>query len=212
MVDAIDVRLREGKGGEEFKVAKARIMVVDDESIVRMDIREILLEEGYEVVAEASDGEAAIAQALTHQPDLIIMDVKMPRMNGLKAGRIIYQKAGIPLLALTAYSHGQLVQEAKTAGIIAYLVKPVTESDLIPSLEIALAQAERLKRMNAQVEDLKQSLANRKLVESAKGLLMERYRLNERAAYGKMRSFCMDRRVTLEELARTIIQLESFPE
>ncbi len=187
-------------------------MVVDDESIVRMDIREILLEQGYEVVAEASDGEAAIAQALAHRPDLIVMDVKMPKMNGLKAGRIIYQKTSIPLLALTAYSHGQLVDEAKTSGIMAYLVKPVTESDLIPSLEIALAQADRLKRMNAQIEDLKQSLANRKLVERAKGLLMEQHQLNEKAAYEKMRSFCMDRRVTLEELARTIIQLEAFPE
>ncbi len=193
-------------------MAKARIMVVDDESIVRMDIREILLEQGYEVVAEASDGEAAIAQALAHRPDLIVMDVKMPKMNGLKAGRIIYQKASIPLLALTAYSHGELVDEAKTSGIMAYLVKPVTESDLIPSLEIALAQADRLKRMNAQIEDLKQSLANRKLVERAKGLLMEQHQLNERVAYEKMRSFCMDRRVTLEELARTIIQLEAFPE
>ncbi len=193
-------------------MAKARIMVVDDESIVRMDIREILLEQGYEVVAEASDGEAAIAQALAHRPDLIVMDVKMPKMNGLKAGRIIYQKTSIPLLALTAYSHGQLVDEAKTSGIMAYLVKPVTESDLIPSLEIALAQADRLKRMNAQIEDLKQSLANRKLVERAKGLLMEQHQLNEKAAYEKMRSFCMDRRVTLEELARTIIQLEAFPE
>gem|GEM_PF-373848 len=207
-----DWRLREGNGGEEFKLAKARIMVVDDESIVRMDIKEMLIEEGYSVVAEASDGEAAVEQALRHRPDLIVMDVKMPRMNGLKAGRIIYQKTGIPLLALTAYSHGQLVQEAKTSGIIAYLVKPVTESDLLPSLEIALAQAEQLKRMNAEIADLKQTIVNRKLVERAKGILMEQYQLNERTAYGKMRSFSMARRVTMEELAHTIIQQGSFPE
>ncbi len=188
-------------------MGKARIMVVDDESVVRMDIKEMILDEGYDVVAEASNGEAAVEQALLKLPDLILMDVKMPKMDGLKASRIIYQKTKIPILALTAYTQSQLIDEAKDAGIITYLVKPVTESDLVPGIEMALAQAARMKELSEKVEHLSRSLDARKRIEQAKGVLMHKKDIPEAEAYQKMRTYCMDNSMKMEELANRIIDL-----
>lgn len=195
---------RTAKGGS--RVPKARIMIVDDEPVFRMDIREMLTEEGYEVVAEAANGEAAIEQAVRARPDLILMDVKMAKMDGLKAGRIIHQMTKIPIVILTAYSQAQLVDEAKAAGVIGYLVKPVTEADLVPGIEMALAHAARLRELDKTVERLHQSLEARKLVERAKGLLMERFSWTEAQAYERMRRHAMEHRVTLEDVARRVIQ------
>ncbi|MBX6396275.1 MAG: response regulator [Alicyclobacillaceae bacterium] len=192
-------------------MAKARIMVVDDESILRMDIREMLEEAGYEVVAEAANGEAAIELAHVHRPDLIIMDVKMSKMNGVKAGRIIFNKLQIPILLLTAYSDGALIEAAKEAGIVAYLVKPVSEADLIPAIEIALAQGSRLMQLSSNIRRLEQQLETRKLVERAKGILMERYLLPEQRAYELLRKESMDRRIPMERLAREVIGTGRLP-
>lgn len=186
-------------------MAKARIMLVDDESVVRIDMREMLLSEDYDVVAEASNGESAIELALVHRPDLIVMDVKMPKMDGLTASRIIYQKAGIPILVLTAYNQSQLIDDAKAAGIIGYLVKPVTESDLVPAIEMALAQAERLKRLSEEKFALIEQLRERKLVERAKGLLMKEDGLTESEAYQRMRSYAMNHQTTLVATALAIL-------
>lgn len=187
-------------------MGKARIMIVDDESILRMDIREMLEEGGYEVVAEAGNGEAAVELAHIHHPDLIIMDVKMPRLNGMKASRIIHSKLRIPIVLLTAYSDGQLVEDAKTAGVVAYLVKPVSESDLIPAVEIALAQGARLLQLSSSIRRLEKQLEIRKLVERAKGILMEQYGLSEQRAYEMLRSESMNRRIPLERMAQEVIE------
>ncbi len=191
-------------------MAMARIMVVDDESVVRMDIKEMLLDEGYDVVAEAANGEVAIEQALKHLPDLILMDVKMPKMSGLKASSIIYQKTRIPILILTAYSESQLIDEAKAAGIIGYLVKPVAESDLVPGIEMALSQAKRLRKLSSEIIRLEKNLETRKLVERAKGIVMEHHQISEELAYSQMRQFCMNNQVTLEQVSRQIITSNCF--
>ena len=187
-------------------MVKAKIMLVDDESVVRIDMREMLLLEGYDVVAEASNGETAIEQALLHRPDLIIMDVKMPKMDGLTASRIIYQKTHIPILVLTAYNQSQLIDDAKAAGIISYLVKPVTESDLVPAIEMALAQAERLKRLADEMDKLESQLKERKFVERAKGMLMDREGLSESQAYQRIRRQAMNQQTTVAAIAAIIVR------
>ncbi|WP_082685421.1 ANTAR domain-containing response regulator [Ferroacidibacillus organovorans] len=184
---------------------KARIILVDDESIVRMDIREMLMLEGYNVVAEASNGETALEQTLRHQPDLIVMDIKMPKMDGITASRIIYQTWRIPILLLTAYNQSQFIDGAKEAGIIGYLVKPITESDLAPAIEIALAQAARLRRLIDEKTALQERLKERKLIERAKGVLMNRSGSTEDEAYQCMRSQAMNRQTSLAVVAKKIL-------
>lgn len=164
-------------------MGKHRLMVVEDESILRMDIKEMLIENGYEVVAEANSGDKAIELAATRKPDLIVMDIKMPKMNGIKASRIIYQAFQIPVLLLTAYSERDLVEEAKNAHILGYLVKPVTERDLIPAVEIALAQANRLKAMANDIKKMEEKIQDQKIIQRAKGILMEVYQVSEEQAF-----------------------------
>ncbi len=184
---------------------KARILLVDDESIVRMDMREMLMLEGYDVVAEASNGETAIEQTLRHQPDLIVMDIKMPKMDGITASRIIDQTWRIPILLLTAYNQSQLIDDAKEAGIFGYLVKPITELDLAPAIEIALAQAERLRRLINEKSELEERLKERKLIERAKGVLMDHSGSTEAEAYQCMRSQAMNRQASLAVVAKKIL-------
>lgn len=187
-------------------MSKTRIMVVDDESILRMDLREMLEEAGYEIAAEANNGDLAIELAAAHQPDLIIMDVKMPGMNGIKASRIIQQSFHIPVLLLTAYSKTELVEKARHAGVVGYLVKPITERDLIPAVEMALAQAERLKELKQELSQLEQKVESQKAINKAKGILMELYGWNEEEAYSRLRSHCMDRQIKMEEAAAFILK------
>lgn len=184
---------------------KKRIMVVEDESIVRLDIAIMLKEAGYEVAAQVGDGEKAIEQAYLLEPDLIIMDIKMPKLNGLKASEIISKKMNIPILILTAYSQREYIDKAKQANIVGYLVKPITEANLIPAVEIALKQAETANAFREQVENMNKQLNERKLVEKAKGIIMEKYNLPEDAAYKKMRKISMNQQVTLENVAKRII-------
>lgn len=146
-------------------MSKGRIMVVDDESILRMDIKEMLQEAGYDVVAEANNGETAIELAAKHIPDLIVMDVKMPKMNGMKAARIINRSFDIPTLLLTAYTEEELIAEAREAYIFGYLVKPITEKDLIPAVEVALGQAKRVKSLIGSIKEMEQKMEMRKRVE-----------------------------------------------
>lgn len=184
---------------------KGRIMVVDDESILRMDLREMLEDAGYEVVEEANSGDLAVELAAAHQPDLIVMDVKMPGMNGIKASRIIQQSFHIPVLLLTAYSKTELVEKARHAGVIGYLVKPITERDLIPAVEMALAQAERLRELKAGIEKLEQKVEEQKKINKAKGILMEQYGWSEDEAYRRLRSHCMDQQIKMGEAADFIL-------
>jgi AmiR/NasT family two-component response regulator len=189
-----------------MKMSKARIMVVDDESILRMDIKEMLIEAGYDVVAEANTGELAIELAALHRPDLIVMDVKMPKMNGIKASKIIQQSFKIPVLLLTAYSETDLIKEARNANVVGYLVKPISEQDLIPAVEVALGQSERIKALLGNIQELEYKMETRKLVEKAKGILMEIYKISEEDAYKKIRSYCMTNRTSMKEVAEYVIK------
>lgn len=186
-------------------MSKGRIMVVDDESILRMDIKEMLQEAGYEVVAEANNGEAAIELSARHVPDLIVMDVKMPKMNGMKAARIINRSFEIPTLLLTAYTEGELITEAKEAHIFGYLVKPITERDLIPAVEVAIGQAQRVQSLMGSIKEMERKMEVRKQVERAKGVLMDVYQLSEERAYQTMRTYCMNTRKTMGEVAEHIL-------
>ena len=180
-------------------------MVVEDESILRMDIKEMLKEAGYEVVAEANSGDKAIELAALHKPDLIVMDVKMPKMNGIKASRIIYQAFEIPTLLLTAYSERDLVEEAKNAHILGYLVKPVSERDLIPAVEIALAQASRLKDMANEIKKMEEKFQDQKVIQRAKGILMDIYQVSEEQAFKMLRSYSMNQGKSMKKVADYIL-------
>lgn len=182
-----------------------KILIVDDEPIIRMDLREMLEAEGYRVVAEAKNGEEAVELAYRHKPDLIIMDVKMPVMNGIKASDIIRKATDASVLLLTAYSQKELVQDAKNAGVTAYLVKPITEEDLIPAVEIALSQRERVNSLKKDIHDLKVKFEERKIVERAKGKVMSQFACNEEEAYQWMRNQSMTKRIPLPKLAEQLL-------
>ena len=184
---------------------KHTIVVVDDDPIIRMDIREMLEEEGYAVAGEAKNGEEAVALVARLKPDLVIMDVKMPVMNGIKASRIIRKMQDTSVLLLTAYSQKELVQDAKSAGVAAYLVKPVSEEDLIPAVEIALSQKERIDGLKKDLEELRQSLEDRKRIEKVKGMMMKAYALEEEEAYRRLRDASMAARISLGKLAEQLL-------
>jgi len=184
---------------------KKRIMVVEDESIVRLDVSLMLEDAGYSVVAQAGDGESAVEQAFAHQPDLIIMDIKMPKLNGLKASQIISNKMNTPILLLTAYSQQEFINKAKESNIYGYLVKPITEASLIPAVEIALKQAERSNEFREKINSMELKIKSRKIIERAKGLLMDKKNLSEDIAFQKMRKISMDKQVPLENIAKRII-------
>lgn len=186
-------------------MGKYRLMVVEDESILRMDIKEMLVEAGYDVVAEANSGDKAIELAAHHKPDLIVMDIKMPKMNGIKASRIIYQAFQIPSLLLTAYSERDLVEEAKNAHILGYLVKPVSENALIPAVEIALAQAKRLVALAMDIKKMEEKIQDQKVIQRAKGILMEVYEVSEEQAFKMLRSYSMNHGKTMKAVADSIL-------
>lgn len=188
-----------------MKMGKYRLMVVEDESILRMDIKEMLIEAGYDVVAEANSGDKAIELAALHRPDLIVMDIKMPKMNGIKASRIIYQAFQIPSLLLTAYSERDLVEEAKNAHILGYLVKPVSENALIPAVEIALAQAKRLVALAMDIKKMEEKIQDQKVIQRAKGILMEVYEVSEEQAFKMLRSYSMNNGKTMKAVADSIL-------
>lgn len=183
-----------------------RIVLVEDESIVRMDVKMILEDAGYDVVGEAGNGEKAIEVVDQVKPDLIIMDIKMPKMNGLKASKIISQKFKTPILLLTAYSQKDFVDKAKEANIVGYIVKPVSSDRLIPAIEIALHQAEVSRHYEQKVVEADRQLQERKLIEKAKGILMERFGYTEEVSFKKMRKTSMNKQVTLEKVAKYIIK------
>ena len=183
-----------------------RILVADDEPISRMDITEILEDAGYQVAGEASDGFDAVELCRKHRPDLVIMDIKMPLLDGLKAAKMIREEklAGAVLL-LTAYSEKQFVDQAKEAGVAGYLVKPVSEASLLPMVEIAVSQAGEMTRMENDMEKVKEELASRKLVEKAKGILMTAQGMSEDEAFQRIRKLSMDKQCPMKEIARIII-------
>src|SRR3982750_1407305 len=164
-----------------------RILVAEDETIIRLDLRELLERSGFEVCAEARDGEEAVALAREHEPDLAIMDVKMPRLDGIEAARRILDGPPIPIVMLTAYGQDELVNRAVEAGVFGYLVKPFRETDLLPALAMARARHEELAALREETESLAEALAARKAIERAKGLLMECEGLSEQDAFARLR-------------------------
>jgi two-component system, response regulator PdtaR len=186
-----------------------RIMIVDDDPITRMDLREMLKDEGYQVIKECKNGEEAVKHCLALKPDLIIMDVKMPILNGIKAAKIIRQKSTAAILLLTAYSQRELIEDAKDSGVTAYLVKPVTEADLIPAIEIALSQKRQFECLSRDIQTLKEKLSERRQIEQAKGKLMKALMLSEETAYRKMREYSMKNRLSLGMVAQLILQKDT---
>jgi two-component system, response regulator PdtaR len=164
-----------------------RILVAEDETIIRLDLKEILERAGYEVCAEARDGEEAVALAASEAPDLAILDVKMPRLDGIEAARRMLAERPIPIVMLTAYGQDELVSRAVEAGVFGYLVKPFREADLLPAIHAARARYEELRTLREEAESLAEALAARKIVERAKGLLMEREGLSEQDAFERLR-------------------------
>jgi two-component system, response regulator PdtaR len=164
-----------------------RILVAEDETIIRLDLCELLKRSGFEVCAEARDGEEAVALAREHEPDLAIMDVKMPRLDGIEAARRILAERPIPIVMLTAYGQDELVSRAVEAGVFGYLVKPFRETDVLPAIHTARARHEELAALRDEAESLSEALAARKSIERAKGLLMEKEGLSEQDAFARLR-------------------------
>jgi response regulator NasT len=165
----------------------ARILIAEDETIIRLDLRELLERAGFEVCAEARDGEEAVELARSEQPDVAVLDVKMPRLDGIEAARRILDDRPIPIVIVTAYGEGELVSRAVEAGVFGYLVKPFRETDLLPAIETARARHDELTALREEAESLAEALAARKAIERAKGLLMEREGLTEQEAFARLR-------------------------
>lgn len=182
-----------------------RIVVAEDEAIIRLDLKEILEEEGYEVVAETGRGDQAIELVKEHRPDLAILDIKMPGMDGLTAARHIAGEKLAAVLILTAFSQHDLVEQAREAGALAYLVKPFQKSDLIPAIEMALGRHEQMVALERENEDLAARLAARKLIDRAKGRLMDDHGLSEAASWRFLQKTAMDRRRPIADVATDVI-------
>ena len=184
-----------------------RILVAEDEALIRMDLVEMLQEAGYEVIAQATNGEEAIALALEHQPDLAILDVKMPVLDGISAAEKIIATA--PVLMLTAFSQRELIDRARDAGVMAYVVKPFTIGDLVPAIEIAISRHTQMQSLAVEVADLHERLETRKIVDRAKGILMKALNLSEPEAFSWIQRAAMDRRLSMREVAQAVISPEA---
>jgi two-component system, response regulator PdtaR len=183
-----------------------KIIIADNESIIRMDLKEILEEAGHEVVGEAIDGYHAVELTRKYHPDLVIMDIKMPEMDGITAAKMISDEKLAPVLLLTAFSQKEIVDRAKDSGVLAYLVKPVRESNLFPAMEIALSRFQEMKQLEDELDNVKNSLEMRKILDRAKGILMDAYGLNESEAYRRIQQYSMTKRKTIKEVAESIVR------
>ena len=182
-----------------------RILLAEDETIIRLDVRTLLEKAGHEVVAEARDGEEAVALAVEHDPDLIVMDVRMPHLDGIEAARQITDRKPVPIVMLTAYAEQDLVTRASEAGAFAYLVKPFREVDLLPALNTARARFEELEALREEAADLAEALASRKAVERAKGILMRKDGIDEEEAFRRIRAASQKTGRTMRVVADALI-------
>jgi response regulator NasT len=189
--------------------SRVRIVVAEDEALIRMDLVEMLGEAGYLVVAQASDGAEAITLVAEHKPDLAILDVKMPILDGISAAEEII--ATCPVLMLTAFSQRELVDRARDAGVMAYVLKPFTINDLVPAIEIAISRHLQMKSLAAEVADLHERLETRKIIDRAKGILMAALNLTEPQAFSWIQKAAMDRRLTMKEVAQAVISPDAVP-
>lgn len=192
---------------------RRRVLIAEDEALIRLDLAEMLREEGYEVVGEAGDGQEAVELAVGLRPDLVIMDVKMPRRDGIDAAAEIAAKRIAPVVVLTAFSQRELVERARDAGAMAYLVKPFSISDLVPAIELAFSRFQEVIQLEREVASLGERLETRKLIERAKGLLQAKHAMTEPEAFSWMQRAAMDRRTTMKRVAEVVLEtLESQPE
>jgi AmiR/NasT family two-component response regulator len=186
-------------------VERTRVIIADDESIIRIDLREMLTNLGYLVIGEVGDGRSAVNLARELRPDVVVMDIKMPDMDGIDAARILTEERIAPVLLLTAYSQQELIERAKEAGVVGYIVKPFRESDLAPAIEVAVARFAEFRALEKEVGDLTLALETRKLVDRAKGILMDTQHITEAEAFRKIQKMSMNTRKPMKEVAEAII-------
>ena len=182
-----------------------RLVIADDESIIRMNLKETLVSLGYLVVGEAGDGVSVINLARELRPELVVMDIKMPKLDGIQAAKVLTEERIAPVLLLTAYSDRELVERAREAGVASYVVKPFRDAELLPAIEIALARYNEFREMDKQINDLKEALETRKLVDRAKGILMDTQGLKEQEAFRKIQQLSMNSRKSMREVAQAIL-------
>jgi two-component system, response regulator PdtaR len=184
---------------------RTRVIIADDESLVRTDLREALTELGYLVVGEVGDGQSAVNMARELDPDVVVMDIKMPGMDGIEAAQVLTQEKIAPVVLLTAYSQKELIDRAKEAGVVGYLVKPFRETDLAPAIELAIARFAEFRTLEQEVDNLAEALETRKKVERAKGILMDQQGMTETEAFRKIQKMSMNTRRPMKEVAEAII-------
>jgi AmiR/NasT family two-component response regulator len=184
---------------------RIRVVIADDESVICMDLREMLSNLGYLVVGEAGDGRSAVNLARELRPDVVLMDIKMPDMDGIEAAKILTEERVAPVVLLTAFSQRDLVDRAKSAGVVGYLVKPIQEADLGPAIEIAISRFVEFRELEKEVDNLQDQLETRKLVDRAKGILMDSQGLTEAAAFRRIQKMSMNTRKSMREIAQAII-------
>ena len=199
------VSAQAASGADTTGAIPRTVVVAEDEALIRMDIVEMLEDAGYRVVAQAENGERAVALATEHRPDLVLMDVKMPVMDGITAAEQIAADRIAPVVLLTAFSQRELVERAREAGAMAYVVKPFTVDDVVPAIEIAMSRFEEIAALENEVADMKEQFATRKLVERAKSLLQSKMGLSEPEAFRWIQKTSMDRRLSMREVAEAII-------
>ena len=182
-----------------------QVVIAEDEAIIRLDLQETLEEEGYEVVGETGRGDEAVALVREHNPDLAILDIKMPGMDGLSAAREIAGERRAAVLILTAFSQRNLIEEARDAGVLSYLVKPFQKTELLPAIEVALGRFAEMKALEAENKSLEEQLETRKVVDRAKGMLMDKHSLTESDAFSFIQRTAMSERVTMREIAQRVL-------
>jgi len=191
--------------------AARRVVIAEDEAIIRLDLKELLQEEGYDVVGETGRGDEAVELVRKHNPDLAILDIKMPGLDGLSAARHIADERLAAVLILTAFSQRDLIEQARDAGALAYLVKPFQKSDLIPAIEVALGRFAELIALEQEVSDLNERLEARRTIDRAKGVLMDNHALSEQQAWEFIRSTAMDRRAKTHDIAALVLDGSLLP-
>ena len=188
-----------------------RIVIAEDEAIIRLDLRETLEEEGYEVVADTGRGDKAIELVRQHQPDVAIFDIKMPGMDGLDAARVVSSEKICPVVMLTAFSQREVIEQARDAGALAYLVKPFQKTDLVPAIELAIGRFLEMKTLSGERDALDEQLELRKLLDRAKGLLMDQHSLTEQAAFDFIQKMAMSKRMRMRDVAVAVLSGEIKP-
>jgi len=182
-----------------------RIIIAEDDAVIRMDLKEELQRQGYLVIGDVGDGQSAVTMARELRPDLVVMDIRMPEMDGISAAEILTREKLAPALLLTAFSDAELIERARSAGVVHYVTKPWRQSDLKPAIEIALSRFQEFRELEGRVKNLEDQLATRKVVEKAKGVLMEKYSLSEQEAFRRIQKLSMNNRKSMKEVAEAIL-------